>query len=312
MTDKFKFTPEDMLSIYSEPEKVHAPETVSKSTKTPEQMEKEAEEIMISAEKKRSRRREEEEIEKYKKTIFDFFAKNPEGTPETSQYFKDMGEKIEKKPETETENKKPETLKKMLDELEQMGVKEYDYIAEKKKNFKKTEFEVKPIKENIENEVLDESKKTDKKVLSIFTKGEPTKEEIKPLPYVPYQGSMKVAVDLPLMESELKNKEKTNVTPDGELKKVLPEIEKVIKSKERKPNPSLQDLASRVKKALSPLNKEEQDGAMTKFLYSLLILVKDGKNTGDPLSDSVFQNYEPEIVYIEEEAKRIKESKKSR
>lgn len=51
---------------------------------------------------------------------------------------------------------------------------------------------------------------------------------------------------------------------------------------------------------------------MTKFLYSLLILVKDGKNTGDPLSDSVFQNYEPEIIYIEEEAKRIKESKKSR
>lgn len=221
MTNKFKFTPDDILSMYSEPEKAHTPETISKLVKTPEQMEKEAEEIMNNSEKKRSKQREEEETEKQKEIIINAYSID-EGSLEAQQYFKDAKTKIEDKLVEATDPKMIENLQRMLKELK--DVEYYDYAVEKKKSFKKTESEVKPIEENITNEVLDESKKTDKKVPPIFTKGEPTKEEIESLPYVPYQGSMKVAVDLPLMESELKlKKEKTNVAPEGEVKKVLPE-----------------------------------------------------------------------------------------
>jgi len=205
--------------------------------------------------------------------IINAFTKNPGNPDEALQYLKDKEQKIEKKLESETDAKKRENLQKMLDDLNKMGVELYEYNKRK------------PETKSVE-------------------------EEVKPLPFVPYQGSMKVIEKLPDTESELKEKkEKIKVSAEGEVKKVSPKIEEV-KSKEKKPNPSLQELANRVKKALAPLTKEEQEGAMTPVLVSLITRVKNNeKNIDKSLSDSVFQNYLPDIEYIEGEAKRIKESK---
>jgi hypothetical protein len=232
--------------------------------------------------------------------IINAFTKNPGNPDEALQYLKDKEQKIEKKLESETDAKKGENLQKMLDDLNKMGVELYEYNKRKP--------ETKSVEENVVNETPNESKKVDNKVISIFTKkGESVEEEVKPLPFVSYQGSMKVVEKLPDIESE--KKEKIKVSTEGEVKKVLPKIEEV-KSKEKKPNPSLQELANRVKKALVPLTKEEQEGAMTPVLVSLITRVKNNeKNIDKSLSDSVFQNYLPDIEYIEGEAKRIKESK---